>query len=239
MRGREETFMKIRHLPAAPAAIVAALLVAGCGGGGPGPAATASAGPPPNVAALPKQVRSAMTKAASVHISAALTQGGDDVSLDMTMTRSGDMSGGMALNHAPVVVLVTRGQTYVKVTSALLKSQHLPTAACQLMCGKYLKVPASQAKSMLGGMTLTSLLNDMTSSKPHWTYVRTVTVDGQPTWQMRDTDGSMAYVAAHGPPYLLRLTKGSQHLDFTLWNAATIPPPPPASQVVDISQLEQ
>src|SRR5215831_13287730 len=90
MRGREETYMKIRHWPAAPAAIVAALLLAGCGGGS-GPAATASAGPPPDPAALGKQVKSAMAKAASVHISASLTRGGDNVSLDMTMTRSGDM----------------------------------------------------------------------------------------------------------------------------------------------------
>jgi len=229
--------MKIRHWPAAPAAIVAALLLAGCGGGS-GPAATASAGPPPDPAALGKQVKSAMAKAASVHISASLTRGGDNVSLDMTMTRSGDMSGDLAVNHTPVVVLVTHGQTYVKVTAVLLKSQHLPAAACTLMCGKYLKVPASQAKNMFGGTTLLSLLNNMTSV-PHWTYVRTATVHGQPTWQMRGADGTTAYVAAHGPPYPLRLTKGSNHLDFTLWNVATIPPPPPASQVVDTSQLGQ
>src|SRR5215831_7114015 len=231
--------MKIQHWPAAAVVVVSALFVAGCGGGGSGPAGTASAGPPPDPAALGKQVESAVKKAASVHISAALKQGGDNISLNMTMTRSGDMSGGLAVNHAPVVVLVTHGQTYLKVTSALLKLQHLPAAACGRMCGKYLKVPASQAKSMLGGMTLTSLLNPMTSGVPDWTYVRTVTVDGQATWQMRDAGGTTAYVAAHGPPYPLRLAKGSEHLDFTLWNAATIPPPPPASQVVDISQLEQ
>jgi len=65
-----------------------------------------------------------------------------------------------------------------------------------------------------------------------------VTVNGQPAWQMRLHDGSVAYVAAQGVPYPLRLMKGSDRIDFTQWNAVTIPPPPPASQVVDLSQLE-
>ena len=56
-------------------------------------------------------------------------------------------------------------------------------------------------------------------------------------WQMRASDGSTVYVAAQGPPYPLRLTKGSSRADFTQWNSVTIPPPPPASQIVDLSQL--
>jgi hypothetical protein len=56
---------------------------------------------------------------------------------------------------------------------------------------------------------------------------------------MRAGDGSTVYVAAQGPPYPLRVTKGVSRADFTQWNAVTIPPPPPASQVVDLSQLGQ
>jgi hypothetical protein len=44
-------------------------------------------------------------------------------------------------------------------------------------------------------------------------------------------------VAAQGPPYPLRLTKGPSRADFTQRNSVTIPPPPPASQIVDLSQL--
>jgi hypothetical protein len=76
-----------------------------------------------------------------------------------------------------------------------------------------------------------------TSEPPGWSYVRTVTVHGQPAWQMKATDESTASVAAQGTPYLLRLAKGSQHIDFTQWNSVTIPPPPPASKVVDLGQL--
>jgi hypothetical protein len=236
--------MKALRWSAGSAAVVAVLLVAGCSGGG-SPAATtggsspasvsASAGPPPDAAALPKQVKTAMKNATSFHIAAVVTQGGSKVSVNMSMTRSGDMSGTMSVNKRPVNVLVTQGHAYLKVTSGLLKSQNLPTAACTLICGKYLKVPASQAKSMLNGMDMSSFLGQV--SVPQLSYVRTVTVDGQPAWQMRASDGSTVYVAAQGPPYPLRLTKGPSRADFTQWNSVTIPPPPPASQVVDLSQL--
>lgn len=239
--------MNMLRWSAASAAIVAATLVAGCGGGSSGPAAaggsasssaSATVGPPPDAAALGRQVKSAVAKATSVHVSAALTQGGDKVSMDMSMTRSNEMSGKLSLNQAPVSVLVTQGHAYVKVTSALLKSQNLPTAACALVCGRYLKVPPSQAKSMLADVQWSSLLGRL-KSMPKWSYVRTATVNGQPAWQLRAADGSAAYVAAQGPPYPLRLMKGSNRIDFTQWNAVTIPPAPPASQVVDLSQLQR
>jgi hypothetical protein len=238
--------MKALRWSAGSAAAVAVLLVAGCSGGSSGTATTggsspasaaASAGPPPDAAALGKQVKSATAKATSFHILAVLTQGGSKISMNMSTTRSGEMSGTMSVNQTPVSLLVTQGQAYVKVTSGLLKSQHLPTAACTLMCGKYLKMPTGQAREMLNGMDVSSLPGQLSALR--LTFVRTVTVNGQPAWQMRASDGSTVYVAAQGPPYPLRVTKGANRADFTQWNAVTIPPPPPASQVVDISQLER
>ena len=238
--------MKAWRWTAGSAAVLAVLVVAGCSGGSSGTATTggsspasvsASAGPPPDSAALRQQVKMAMAKATSVHISAVVSQGGSKVSVNMSMTLSGDMSGTMSADQTPVNVLVTRGHTYLKVSSGLLKSQHLPSAACALVCGKYLKMPNGQAKGMLNGLDMSSLLGQV--SVPRLSYVRTVTLNGQPAWQMRAGDGSTVYVAAQGPPYPLRVTKGVSRADFTQWNAVTIPAPPPASQVVDLSQLGQ
>jgi hypothetical protein len=242
--GGEETSMKARRWPAGSAAVVAVLLVAGCGGGGSGTATTggsspagvaASAGPPPDAAALGQQMKSATAKATSVHILAVVTQEGAKISVNMSMTRAGDLSGTTSANRVAFTMLVTQGHAYIKVTSGLLKSQNLPTASCALICGKYLEVPAGQAKGMLNGMDMSSLLGRVSVSR--LTYVRTVTVNGQPAWQMRASDGSMVYVATQGPPYPLRLTKGPSRADFTQWNSVTIPPPPPAGQIVDLSQL--
>ena len=236
--------MKAMRWSAGSAAVVAVLLVAGCGGGGSGTATTggssaagvaASAGPPPDAAALGEQMKSATAKATGVHILAVVTQDRAKISVDMSMTRAGDVSGTASANRVGFTMLVTQGHAYIKISSGMLKSQNLPTASCTLICGKYLEVPTGQAKGMLNGMDMSSLLGQASASR--LTYVRTVTVDGRPAWQMRGSDGSTVYVAAQGPPYPLRLTKGPSRVDFTQWNSVTIPPPPPASQVVDLSQL--
>lgn len=222
-----------------PAAALAAVLVAGCGGGGSGsasPGATAAAGPPPSAAALARQVDAAVAKATSVHLSAHVLQGNTLAALNMSMTSAGEMSGQIALNNAPVTILVTQGQTYMKLTAAALKAEGLPSAACSIVCGKYLKLPASQAKSMLSGIGWSNFVGQ-TPTLPNWSYVKTVTVNGQPAWQMSAAGKGTAYIAAQGQPYPLRLTQGSNRADFTQWNSVAIPSPPPASEVVDLSQV--
>src|SRR5215831_11721935 len=167
--------MKALRWPAGFAAVVAVLLVAGCSGGGSGTAGSggasssgvsASAGPPPDAATLGKQMKTATAKATGVHILALVTQNGSKISVNMSMTRAGDMSGTMSANmsgtnsakQVAFTMLVTQGHAYIKISSGLLKSQNLPTSACSLICGKYLEVPVGQAKGMLNGMDMSSLL---------------------------------------------------------------------------------
>jgi len=99
--------VKIRHVGALIAAIMATLLVAACSGGSSGVASTprpsgggstasggsAAVGSPPPAAILVRQVNSAVANARSVHITAILTQGGSTVGLNVNLTRSNDMSG--------------------------------------------------------------------------------------------------------------------------------------------------
>jgi hypothetical protein len=177
-----------------------------------------------------------MAKASSVHLSAHVLQGNTLAGLNMSLTRSGEISGQISVNKAPVTILATQGQTYIKLTAAALKAEGLPAAACSLMCGKYLKLPANQAKSMLSGISWSQFVGN-TNTSPNWSYVKTVTVNGQPAWQMSIPVKGTAYIAARGQPYPLRLTQGSNRADFTQWNSVTIPSPPPASQVVDLSQV--
>ena len=209
--------MKAWRWPAGSAAVLVVLLVAGCSGGSAGIATTggsspasvsASTGPPPDSAALRQQVKTAMAKATSVHISAVVSQSGSKVSVNMSMTRSGDMSGTMSADQTPVNVLVTQGHTYLKVSSGLLKSQHLPSAACALVCGKYLKMPNGQAKGMLNGLDMSSLLGQV--SVPRLSYVRTVTLNGQPAWQMRAGDGKHGLCGGPGTVLPVARDEGCQ-----------------------------
>jgi hypothetical protein len=243
--------MKIRHWGAVVAAIMATLLVAACGGGSSGAASTprpsgggstvsgapTAVGSPPAAATLVRQVNSAVTNARNVHITATVTQGGSTVGLNVNLTRSNEMSGNIIYKDQPLTVLVRNGRAYIKVTSGAAKVMGLPSAACVLMCGKYLEMTASQSKSMLNGLDWSSILGP-SSSVPQMHYVRTVTVNGQPAWEMSVSGQGTAYVAARGTPYPLRMVKGSDRVDFTQWNSAAIRPLPPASQIVDLSQLE-
>lgn len=95
----------------------------------------------------------------------------------------------------------------------------------------------AQSKSILGGLGWQTLVGGPYASVPHLRYVRTVTVNSEPAWQIKSGLGTV-YVAAHGTPYLLQVTKSSDRIAFTQWNSVTIPPPPPASQVIDPSQLK-
>ncbi len=243
--------MKLMRWWAVPVAVAATMLMAACGGGSSGtstsPApsagvsaastAPAPAGSPP--AALAQQINSAVAKATSVHVAAVVLQRGVTVTVDLSLTRANDVYGQMSYKGAPFTVLVTQGHTYVKVTGAALKTLGLPSAACVLMCNKYLKMTAGQSRGVTGNLGWSSMVVGPSNSLAHLDYVRTTTVRGQPAWQMRAGRVGTVYVAAQGPSYLLRVVSnsGSNHIDYTQWNSVTIPPPPPASQVVDLGQL--
>ena len=243
--------MKILRWWAGPTVVAATMLVAACGGGSTGTASAppssasastaasvpAAAGSPPAAATLARQVNSATANASSVHITATFVQGGSNGGLNISLTRSNDLYGQITYNNQPVTVLVTQGHAYLKVTAAALKAMGLPSAACVLVCDKYLKMSTGQSKSILGGLGWSALVGQ-SSSMPQLHYVRTVSMNGQPAWEMRVGGGGTAYVAARGTPYPLRLVKGSNRVDFTQWNGATIPPLPPANQVIDISKLK-
>jgi hypothetical protein len=182
-------------------------------------------------------VNSAAGNASSVHLTATFVQGGSNGGLNVSLTRSNDLYGQITYNNRPVTVLVTQGHAYLKVTAAALTAMGLPSAACVLVCDKYLKMSAGQSKSILGGLGWSALVGQ-SSSMPRLHYVRTVSMNGQPAWEMSVGGGGTVYVAAQGTPYPLRLVKGSNRVDFTQWNSATIPPLPPANQVIDLSKLK-
>lgn len=222
------------------AAALTALTLAGCAAGGGssagGGGASASATPGrPSSAALVRQVSATVRRATSVHLSARVRQSGRRVRLNASLTRAGDFYGTVSVG-APVSVLVTHGKSYAKLNSAFLRSQNLPTAACALLCGKWLKLTRTEAKALFAGQGWASLVGWL-DKIPGLTYAGAATVDGTPAWKEKVAGGGVAYVAAASPHYVLRLVQGANRLDFSHWNAATIPGPPPASEVTDLAHL--
>jgi hypothetical protein len=230
--------VNIARWAALPAAVAISFAAGGCGGSGSG--SSASAPSPPSNPALANEVRAAVHGASSVHIDGTVNQASRDIGMNLSMTRSGEVSGQMSANGAGFTVLSTQGSTYIKVTSAFLRYLKLPSAACNLVCGKYLKATPTQASSLVGQLSMSRLFGKLNSSSPPTLhYSGSATVNGQTAWKYRTSDGGTVYVAAHGKPYPLQLigpSKGGT-LTFSKWNSVTIPGPPPSSQVVDLSQL--
>lgn len=221
-----------------PAAVAAMLGAVACGGSAPVTAAAPSA--PPPMKTLVKHIRSVIAHASSFHVSGSVASHGKLSSLDLSLTRSGGMYGKVAAGPVGLTVLATRHGAYAKVTAGLLRSEHVPAAACALMCGKYLKLPAAQARGLTGGAGMAKFLSSMSWKPGHVRYVGPATVGGQPAWVLAGSDGSTAYVAARGKPYVLRLLPPRAkrgRLDFSQWNTVKLPPPPPAKQVVDLGKL--
>jgi hypothetical protein len=241
----------MRWLPG-PAAVLAATLVAGCGAGSPAavssprPSASESAssraplpaGPPPGSARLLRQINAAVATASSVHISAARLPGDSRFGVNLSVTRSDDMSGNIIYKRQPLTVLVTRGHGYLMVNSVSLQVFGLPSGVCSVACGEYAAVPVQR---LVGGISWHSLVGTSSSlptAQLH--YLRTVMVNGEPAWEMRGPRGAVIYVAARGAPYPLRvMDKGKVVADLTHWNSATVPPLPPGTQVIPYSQFKQ
>jgi hypothetical protein len=244
--------VKILHWWVAAAAMVATVLVTACSAGSPGPTSTprpssrdstASSAPipvasPPPAATLDKQVNSALADARSVHILFPNEPGTGGYGVDISMNRANDFYGEVLHKGQFILVLVTNGHAYLKLTAGAVKVMGFPSSVCALMCGKILELTAGDAKSMISGAQWSSLVPTPGGTSPHLHYVRTTTVDGQPAWEMSASGEGTIYLAAHGPPYPLRLVQGADRVDYTQWNSATIPPPPPASKVVNESQLQ-
>lgn len=224
----------------------------GCGTGGPAPATSpaahattspAQAAPTANV--LLGRSITAVNKATSVRMSGTYAQGSATMSLNLILSRSGGTYGTMNPGTGGFTLLVSGGNAYIKVSAAFLRQEKLPTAACTLMCGKWLEMPASQY-GLNNDFNWNGLFGQMDKSLRNApSTVRAqgpVTVDGSPAWKLTDIgDTAAIYIAAQGTPYPVRIVGPHNQGSFTFseWNTATIPSPPPASEVISLSQLSQ
>ena len=195
----------------------------------------------PTVAALLQQMSAALRAASSVHISGTVQQGGKTLGMNLGITRSGEFFGQLSENAAVLTFLATHGHGYVKVNAAFLRIAHLPATACNRFCGKYLESTVVRSGKVLSGLNMAAFTHSLTSALGREVkLLGAVTIGGQLAWLLQDAHGDSLYIAAHGRPYVLRLVgppPGEDTANLTQWNAVRIPGPPPASQIVQVSQL--
>jgi hypothetical protein len=191
---------------------------------------------------LVTQMKAAVRDAASMHMSGQVTAPGHPTGLDLDLLRGGDLAGTITQNGVPLHLIGADGKVYVKATPAFLRQVHAASAACSLICGKYVQLTSAEGSSLSGSLSMANLTSSLTNGLPrHLTQVGTTTVNGQQAVVLHGSDGSTLDVAAHGRPYPLRVIAPPGHhetVQFTRWNAIATPSAPPASQVINLNKLK-
>lgn len=241
--------MRSSRWPAICAIAVSALLAAGCTGSAEATpdaagkaavtAGTATPSATPGTQALGQRAASAVRKASSVHITGSFRLRHQDLQADISLVRPDGAAGLIMAGSAPLTILATGGKIYLSISPSALRFMHL-RAACGSFCGKWLLLPAATARSMrvTWSSFTQSLIRQLLAKGNRVT--GTAKVAGQRAWAMRCRNGRTVYVAASGPAYPLRDVvpgRHAAHVDFTRWNHVTMPPAPPASEVVTLRQL--
>jgi hypothetical protein len=222
----------------------AAIALAACGSSGGSGGASSGGGTSAAQRSTPElvsQMKTAIGNATSMHMTGQVNASGQQAVLDLSLLRSGDLSGSITEHGVPLHLIGSGGKVYVKATPAFLRELKESKAVCVLMCGKYVQMSGAEGSRLSGSLSMASITRALVSSIPHLTRTGTATVAGQRAIELRGADGSTVDVAASGPPYPLRVVSPPSHHErvlFSQWNQVRPPTPPKSSEVINLSKLK-
>jgi hypothetical protein len=215
--------------------------LAGCGGSATHMASGASGPAGRSVGQLVAQRKAAVRDADSTHLAGQVTGSGQATALDLSVLRAGGLAGSITQHGVPLELIGAGGKVYIKATPAFLHELRAPAAVCAVMCGKYVQMSGTAGRQLDGSLNMTSLTRAFITGLPRMTRAGTATVAGQQAVVLHGADGSILDVAAHGTPYPLRVISPPRHhetLTFSQWDRVGTPAAPPASKVINLSQLK-
>ncbi len=251
----------VRQRRAVAAALVTALLVAGCGDSDE-PAATSSASPSPTpsatsstptptaLAALPartivKRAEAALKAAETLRLKGTVVSEGESVSIDLRYGKTAT-AGSVAIGGASVALIVIGKTVYAKPSEAFWRQQ-LPSAQAsafiELVRGKWIKAPLTDRQfgsfgqfADKDGFTA-GLFEDV---KPRLKKTGPKLIDGVRCIGVDDGDGILWVDSSNARPVRISAPAGSKDrgtLRFSEYNAVTEPKAPPAELVIDSKKL--
>jgi hypothetical protein len=217
--------------------LLAALALAGCGGSSGNGVASKS---PPEIVAAAK---AAADGASAVHVAGSIVTGGTPLDIDLSLVAGKGGRGRLSENGLSFELVELDGTVYINGSSAFF-SRLAGSSAAQLLHGKWLKVPTSNASvAQFSSLTELRKLLDAALATDNKTLVAagTSTVNGQAVVGVRDSSqiGTL-YVATTGPPYPIQITKkgtGGGTITFSEWDRPVTLTAP--TNVIDLEQLEK
>ena len=198
--------MRVRQLPAAGAAVAAALLLSACGSS-PLEGKTGSE--------VASAAADALEEAGSVHLAGTMEQDGDEAEIDMQL-QGEDAAGSLTIGGSEIELIVAGGQQFLKAGADFWTSGGVPEDAASQLDGQWVSLPSEA--SDFQEFSLAQIVDDLRN--PDSTVQEDVEedeLDGEDVVVVSQEDGSRLFVAADEPTYPLQLTSdGDQAGTLTL-----------------------
>jgi hypothetical protein len=228
--------------------LVTATALAACGSGDgdttssstSSSSSTTTEAKPPTAAELFDQARTAALAAKSAHITGSVTDDGKPMTVDLAGTTDGsNQTLELGLDGAKATILTVAGKYYL-LADAKFWSKQLGAEAAKLLDGKYVKIPAAEAKDF-GDLTIKSLLTDLFDDKEvqkglKAAKVTKTTYDGGAAYSIADKTGGELVVSADGKATIFKIVGPSDDkgaLEFSEWNKVAKVAAPNPSTVID------
>jgi hypothetical protein len=224
------------------AALVATLLlvlvIAGCGGSSSSSGNGVADKSPNDILAATK---AASDGAKSVHVSGSIVSDKSPITLDMSLLAGKGGRGQLSESGLAFELIQVGGTVYIKGSSAFYK--HIGgSAAAQLLQGKWLKAPSSDADfASLSQLTdLRQLIDQTLASHGSLKKSGETTINGQKVVGITDTTkGGTLYIATTGKPYPIAISKGGTgggKITFDQWDSdVTLAAP---KNAIDVAALQ-
>jgi hypothetical protein len=208
----------------------ATVAISGCGSSAPSE---------PGAAVLARSALKVVAKARSVHVEG--TEPDNGLPVDLSIDRAGDLSGTIRLDGANTDIIRVGGKVYLKLTAGILRQYHAPAGACADACGRWIRLSPTEASLLAGPYTMSSFYGDVdVASLSQVTDAGSATLNHQPVWVVRESDGSLVYLSEKPKHYPLEIKSpaGSRGtLVYSRWNSVPTPTAPPAGQIVRLRGL--
>lgn len=226
---------------------VALALVAGCSGGGGGstgpgpstPAKTTTPGPvDPAATALMTRSQQAFRSVKSVHMLGNLLTGGEQILLDMRVTRTAGGQGLIVTAGQPIQI-VRQGSTVWVRGNETFYARVCGSAAAAKLTGKWLRGAASGFDKSLVDLTSVSGLSGLLNPTPTVRKTGTSSIKGVKVTQLTipSTNTEVLSIAATGRPLPVQLSRSANTkergiLTFTDYDKPVPLYTPPAGQTI-------
>jgi len=187
--------------------VLLASTLAACSGGGSNGGTAANGEESKPAAQVLTDAKAAMAHTGSFHVLLTQNDQGSLTSLDLVLSRNRG-GGTVTASGATLDIVVSGGLVYVKASAASWQKLLNNTSEAQLVANRWIKAPASNPNfSGLAGFGDESSFLD--AIKPQGSFTKrsgTTVVNGRNAVALVDSTGSILYVAASGPPYMLRVS---------------------------------